>query len=178
MAICQQVEVSRIELELIKEELKYTGPIYDFDSTGGYPSSSLSFTSKPIRQQIESYGIGNNKIFKLLHLPTNLSDELMIDYIRGYFDGDGSVFKPRDKRIASNITSANKSFLEDIQKFLEEKHNICQGHIYSTERVHIIYDLRYGVASSFALCDLLYNNDYLALPRKKNKYFAIKEKYQ
>lgn len=156
-------------LHLIAKEIGYEGPIYQYIASDGHSEcSSLAFTSKKLRQQFESYGIVNNKTFKIHSLP-NLPEEYLLDYIRGYFDGDGSVFKPKDKRIGMSITSACRDFLEDIQKYLENKYDI-KSNIYRDKNA---FKLDFGIRSSIKLGDLMYNNDYLALPRKKQKYFKI-----
>ncbi len=164
-------------LYMIKHELEYTGHITRH-LNNNYPASSLAFTSKPIRQKIESYGIGNNKTFKLKHLP-KLSDEYMLDFIRGFFDGDGSISELKDyHKICTSITCASKTFLQEIQQYLREKIQIqSQVKITETQRVHTIYTLKYSTNDSFKLCDAIYLNDYIALPRNKNHYLKIKEKY-
>lgn len=129
----------------------------------------MAFTSKKLRQQFESYGITNNKTFKIHSLPEKLPKEYMMDYIRGYFDGDGSVFKPKDKKIGMSITCANKDFLEDLQKFLFENYGITS----SIGMTHNVYQISFSVNSSLKLGILMYDNNYLALPRKKKKYFEI-----
>ena len=63
-------------LHKIAEELSYAGPITQYEENG-YLCSSLSFCSKILRQQIENFGIVNNKTFKLHHLPKNLPDEFI-----------------------------------------------------------------------------------------------------
>ena len=165
-------------LELIKNELGYTGPIYQFESSNGYPCSSLSFTSRSLRKEIESYGIINAKTFKFKHFPEKLSEEYLLDFIRGYFDGDGSVFGiEKEKKIGMSFTSASKEILEDISNFLSENYQVTKPVIFSTQRVHIIYDIKYYKKDSLILGDLFYNNDYLSLQRKKNHYFELKEKF-
>lgn len=160
----------------IKNELEYEGPIYQYEATGGYPASSLSFTSKKLREKIESYGIVNNKTFVLDHLPEKLSNEFMIDYIRGFFDGDGSIFEPKDKLVNISFTCASKSFLEDIVKYLHSEYQVSLPAIYETERVHKVYDIKYYVKDSLVLCDKFYNHEYLALARKQKHYFEILKK--
>jgi DNA-binding transcriptional regulator WhiA len=162
-------------LQLIAKEINYQGPIYHFENHD-YPAVSLSFASKKLREQIENYGIGNNKTFKLSHMP-ELPDEYKIDFIRGFFDGDGSLYEPQGKKINMSFTCASKTFLEDIANFLTETYQVAKPVIYEQERVHIIYDMRYYVKDSFILGDAFYNNNYIALPRKKEHFFDIKVKY-
>lgn len=164
-------------LEKISNELNYTGPLYDYEATGGFPASSLSFTSKKLRQQIEAYGIGNNKTFKLNKLP-NLPKEYMIDFIRGFFDGDGSIYESlKEKKVGISFTCASKTFLEEIANFLHTEYNVKLAKIYSQERQHIIYEIRYFKKDSLKLGEIFYDNEYLALARKKEHYFQLKEKY-
>ena len=104
----------------IKEELGYTGPIYQYTSNE-FPASSLAFNSKKIRNNLEKYGIVNNKTFKLRSLPYNLPQEYMMDYIRGYFDGDGCIYwNVKEKRVRLSLVSANKEFLENIRDYLND----------------------------------------------------------
>lgn len=164
-------------LELIKKELQYTGPLYQYISSNGFPNSSLSFTSKKIRQKIESYGIGNNKTFKLKTIPKNLPEEFVIDFIRGYFDGDGSLYEPQGKKINMSFTCASYSFIKSIRDYLCFKYNLTKNKIYKTVRVHEVFDIKYYVKDSLTLGKLFYNNDFLALPRKKKHFFNILKKY-
>jgi len=157
-------------LHLIAQELGYEGPIYQFTASDGVSlSSSLSFSSKILRQKFEEYGIVNNKTFQLKELP-NLPKEYMLDFIRGYFDGDGSIYEPRGKKINTNFTSANKEFLENVGNYLHQELNLTIPTIHPS---HNAFDIRYYVKDSLILCNAFYNNDYLALPRKKNHYKQI-----
>ena len=157
-------------LSLIKEELQYTGPINQYNSTLGYPNSSLAFTSYKIRKEFESFGIVNAKTFKLKHLPQNIKDEYILDFIRGYFDGDGSVYEKRGS-VASSFTCANKTFLENIKKVLFQKLKLGGG---SISLNHNAYFLKYGKEDTLKMCSFFYDNNYLSLPRKKKKFNALR----
>lgn len=161
----------------IKEELDYEGPIYQFDVAGGYPASSLAFTSQKLREKIESYGIVSNKTFQFKTLPKNLSDEYMIDFIRGFFDGDGSVYVTKDKKVEMSLACANKELLIDIREYLANKYNVAIPTLHSCIRTHEIFDIQYYKKDTLLLGDAFYNNSYLSLPRKKKHFFEIKEKY-
>lgn len=166
-------------LHLIKNELDYEGQIYQFmaGEDSKYEASSIAFTSKKIRQKIESYGIVNNKTFKLNKLP-DLPEEYIIDFIAGFFDGDGSVYEKEGTRINMSITCASYDFLDEIRTFLHEKYGVTKVNIYSAVRKNEIYDIKYGKADSLILGEKFYNNNYLRLPRKKNKYFELRGKYE
>lgn len=163
-------------LELISKELEYTGEIHHYTSSKGFPFVSLAFASKKIRTQLEKYGIGNNKTFRLSVLP-KLPNEYMIDFIRGFFDGDGCVYESKGKKIVTSITCASKKFLEQIRDFLYNEYGLTKVKIGEQIRVHPIYEIKYGKQDSTKLCSLFYNNNYIALPRKKNYFLELQEKY-
>lgn len=168
--------LARIDEEVlykIKEELEYDGPIYQFESNNGFPASSLSFTSKSLRKKIESYGIINNKTFKLKELPKNLPREYMVDFIRGFFDGDGSIYITKDKKVGMSFTGANQELLEDISQFLNQEFDAPLRAVYVSQRKHFIYDIKYAKRWTLILGDKFYNHNFLALPRKQKKYFEI-----
>lgn len=155
----------------IKEELQYTGPIYQYCSSNSFPASSLSFSSKKIRQNIEKYGIVNNKTFKIKSLPNELPEEYMIDYIRGYFDGDGSIIDDGERRVTISFTSANKSFLEDLGTYLYEHYGVRKPSVLPD---HTAYKISWSSRKDvFTLGELFYNHKYLALERKQKHYFEI-----
>ena len=162
-------------LEKIKKELSYTGPIHEYmmglDSSN--EAVSLAFTSKEIRQKIEQYGIVNNKTFKLNKIP-DLPQEYLIDFIAGFFDGDGSVFYKDQHGIAMNITCANYDFIKEIRDYLHKEYKVNNVTIHSQQRENIIYNINYGKRDSLILGKIFYENDYLRLQRKRDKYFSLK----
>lgn len=158
-------------LQLIKKELQYNGPINRYQSTTGFPNSSLAFTSEKIRKEFESFNIVNAKTFKLEHLPSLLEEKYWLDYLRGYFDGDGCVYSKRNS-LATNFTCANENFLKEIYLYLKGKLQLKGG---SISKDHNAFSLKYGKNDSLLLCSAFYDNDFLALPRKKEKFNALRE---
>lgn len=158
----------------IKEELEYTGPIYQYTSNG-FPVSSLTFNSKKIRNNLEKYGIVNNKTFKIKSLPYDLPQEYMIDYIRGYFDGDGCIHGGRRKKVYMSLVSASKDFLEGVATYLSETYNLPFAKVVKD---HNYFSINYYKASTLFLGNLFYNHDYLALKRKQEHYFEILKETQ
>ena len=165
-------------LEIIKNEFQYTGEIHEYLSTNGHPFVSLAFTSEKIRKAMESYGIVNKKTFKLEKIP-DLPFEYKIDFIRGYFDGDGSLYvNKKEKKVNMNIVCASKSLLEDINIFLYENYPVKLRNIHIDKRHnHDAYYMTYNKKDSFTLGKIFYDNNYISLPRKKKKYFEYLEKY-
>lgn len=58
---------------------------------GCYLEHKLALVSNKLVSDIEKLGVVENKTFKLSKIP-NIPTEYIRDFIRGYFDGDGSVF--------------------------------------------------------------------------------------
>lgn len=162
-------------LERIKEELSYTGPIHEYmmGPDNSHEAVSLAFTSKEIRQRIEQYGIVNNKTFKLDKIP-DLPQDYLIDFIAGFFDGDGSVFYKNEHGIAMNITCASYNFIKEIRDYLHKEYKVNNVTIHSQQRENIVYNINYGKRDSLILGKIFYENDYLRLGRKRNKYFSLK----
>lgn len=155
-------------LYMIAKEIEYEGEIHTYLATDKIHSfASLAFTSKVLRKKFEDYGIVNNKTYKMHKLP-NIPDEFMIDYIRGYIDGDGSIYEKRGHPIFS-ICSANRDFLEEVQKYLLNKFELKS----SISKDHNVFQLSFGAAASRKLGHLMYDNNYLALPRKKKRFYEI-----
>lgn len=164
-------------LELIKQELSYTGSINKYhNSTLDKDFYSLAFTSSQIRQTLESYGIVNNKTFIFNKIP-NIDDKYKIDFIRGYFDGDGCIYSS-DKRVRMSFTSGNKYILYDITDYLYHHYSISKQNVHTSYKSkNPSYSICYGKADSFKLGHLFYDNDYLALPRKKAHFYKLERKF-
>lgn len=65
---------------------------------------------------LKKYGITTNKTYDNLRIP-EMDEELIRHFIRGYFDGDGTIYVDRSFLIY-NICSINEEFLIQIQNVL------------------------------------------------------------
>ena len=138
---------------------------------------SLSITSKKLREQFEKYGIVNAKTFKLHHLP-DIPKEYMLDFIRGFLDGDGTIYYNKEKKaFYSGFCCASRTFILEIAQFLHDEYGLKIPTISEDLRhQHINYSIRYYKEDTLKLGRLLYDNNYLALPRKKAKFLEAKNK--
>lgn len=92
----------------------------------GNPKLSYDVNSAKLVKSLVKLGYGYNKTYLHLSLP-KLSDELMIHFIRGYFDGDGwaTVWKAAEKgkkdrfRCAIGMCNKYDDLLLEIINFLE-----------------------------------------------------------
>lgn len=176
--------LSQVDEEIllrIKEELSVERPLcYYIQELDGkqYPSVSLNFTSAILRKEFEKYmPAGGNKTQELKNLP-KIPKEFMLDYLRGLWDGDGTfvISYAKDRKIprfGMSLISYNKSFLEEISDYLKNNYYFPEGYIYPD---HNAWSLRYSARRDvLKLGQLFYENDYLSLKRKKDKYLEMKK---
>lgn len=105
-------------LEYIKSHLCPQNNIYTYtrEMYGKLNTSCvLSVCSKELCKDLESLGCVQNKTYEGIKFP-NIPDEYIPDFIRGFFDGDGSIFETSRGRYAYSIVSSSKEFLDDIVK--------------------------------------------------------------
>ena len=165
--------VDRKFLELIKEELGAESNILDYETSNGYMVSEFSFTSQKIKQKLTEYNIvpGKNETFTF---PINLSKKYWIDFIRGYFDGDGSVGTAGPSAIRWQICSHRPQVLETIVEFLFEEYGIPKVSVQKNEHGNsFLYTIQYSNNSTRKIFQIIYTPNSLYLPRKFEKFKSI-----
>jgi hypothetical protein len=90
----------------------------------------------------------------------------MNHFVRGYFDGDGSVCKIKGKWDCVSI-AGNQNFIESLKKYLL-KYNICKNNIYTQGKIKILKLT--NISDIIKFKKFIYNNDTISLDRKKNKF--------
>lgn len=162
-------------LEIIRKELNIENKIVDYENKDGFLCSSLSWTSKEHKDELAKYNIVPEKTLKLKP-PTLLDKKFIIDYIRGYFDGDGSISTAGKYAIRWQIGGASKEILDFINDFLFEEYSIpkvsIQSQVYSNS-LHNFYYIQYSNTSTRKIYDILYTPNSIYLPRKKEKFKSL-----
>lgn len=158
-------------LIMIKKELGYEGDILDYQTSNGFNVSELTFTSQQIKKDLAKYNIVPNKTFTYT-FPESLNKKYWIDFIRGYFDGDGSVSTAGPHAIRWQICAANKQVLEKIIDFFYEEYSIEKVSILVQMKEHPLYYFQYSTTATKKIFSILYKENCLKLPRK---YFKFKE---
>lgn len=144
-------------------------------------SYSITYYSKQMVIDLLSLGYGLHKTYRNLHLPSFLDNYLIIHFIRGYFDADGTcnMYKiiRKDRPIGNrikptfHITSKTYSLLKEIQTFLSNNYNINISLYYDKKNCWI---LKSGsIRELRKLYTLLYENANYYLNRKKNKFSTV-----
>ena len=158
-------------LEKIREELQSERPIKIYQCQNGYTKNKLLFWSSHIKKKFAEYGIVPNKTYsKNFHAPYKLDKKYWIDYIRGFFDGDGCVKKATS--LTFELNSINKQFLIDIQSFMKEYYDINMqisiGH--NRPGQYILYRLYCYGKEAKKIYNILYTPGSLFLKRKYERW--------
>lgn len=172
-----KITVSRRDRELlvkIKEEVGIEVEVKDYTTNQGYNCSTLVWTDQKHKEDLAKYSIVPEKTF-ILQPPTNLKREYWIDYIRGYFDGDGSINNIKSTNGRGNgsirwqVCSATKELIEWIVDFFNEEYGIPKVNVQMQVRNHEkpLYIVQYSSRASRMIYKVLYSESSLYLARKK-----------
>jgi hypothetical protein len=167
------------------KERKFKGPRGSIIHAHG--NIGVDINSSCICTSLVSLGYGYNKSYKELHMPTNIKEELLVHFLRGYFDGDGSfsmgVYSYKDRpnpnvKVRFSIDAKTSSLLIDIQKFLSE--NNIKTNIMYLKRDDMWRIYTGSKKECRKLFHFLYDEANFYLTRKFNKfnYYANTEETQ
>lgn len=168
-------------MELFKDHIEYTGPIFDriqkpsANSTTlkqlEYYSSTVKINSPKIRKELEKYNIIPRKTFTY-KFPEQLKDHPDArHFIRGCIDGDGTA------GVGTNSVSigfcGNQIFVREVFDFIKEKCNLdkdtgtyCEYPTYAVFSFHKYNDI-------LKIKDYLYKDATVYLKRKYDRIIQI-----
>lgn len=184
------ISVNDLEiLEFIAKEFKFTGNIRK-TKKGGFENSksgySLNFSSKIMASRLREIGLYPNKSLSIDKLPC-IDKKLIRHFIRGYFDGDGSIVLSHNTsyyKAAYGIIKyiyptycfmilGTKEFLEEIIK--EAEFNYAKIYDTKSDKIKCI---RINAKKDFDnIFKYLYDNSTIKLERKYNKWNEIKSAF-
>lgn len=131
------------------------------------------FARENMVKDLKNFGVVPKKSLKVTF--PQVPQEYLSEFIRGVFDGDGSIyFDKRSKNcpIRTGFYSGSKDFIEKLEDNLTElgmpKRKISQ----QKTKNGIYYGIRYGHENSLKLYGILYKNaqNRLFLERKYNRF--------
>jgi len=163
-----------IFLEYLKEIVSFTGKItqksYELGGkgTGGKIHQFVSFTvsSRYWKGQLE-------KNFRKQKVPEEISSNLLNHYIRGYFDGDGSVYKEKKTGyIRSNFVSSSFELMESIAKILRPITGSILT-IYKKTGGKQCWYINLGCEATKKLGNWMYKEATFFLKRKKERFCLL-----
>lgn len=133
-------------------------------------SYRISFRDTQISNNLKDFGLNNEKSYNAF-IPDNLPDDLMRHYIRGLFDGDGSIYQ------GSN--GLNISFISGSEQMIIDINNVIKKHLNLDMKNRIsrnLYETRlFSNEDVSKFLQWLYADSTIYLNRKYNKALAVLE---
>lgn len=155
----------------LKSDLKPKEYYNDTSSFEGYNkpkhTAYIMFSSKKMGEDLVKLGVVPNKTLILKSLPS-IPDNLMKHFIRGYFDGDGSVYLTKDNTIKTAFYGTH-DFINSIQDFLIKELDLTKKKITDQKEANVSF---VGMAKqeSEKLYHYMYDEATIFLNRKYEKY--------
>lgn len=173
IAIQLQEEDKKI-LEQIRNITQVERPLEEYiRKETGHKIYSFRNWSSEWKKDLLHFGIVPQKTFTL-QPPNFLKKEYIIDYIRGYFDGDGSIyFLKNQNRVFFEISGASKATIDWIRKSLVNQYHlfINKECLETLSNGTVMYKIKIGSKEELLkLYNLLYTDKELFLQRKKEKF--------
>lgn len=142
-------------LKKIAQELQYGGQLYDGVDR---QAARINFSCKVIYDDLIALTNGS----KLPHIPS----EYRADFVRGYFDGNGTVTRIKGNRLNLTLEGRPKAFLRSLLQLLKEEAGVTGGSFDDS-----CMSLKFGKHDTIKLGKYMYqNNSELYLKRKKDKF--------
>lgn len=164
-------------LEKIRKALESNAPIkikngYKIKNTNytGAPTASLTIHNTKLCQRLQELGVIQKKTY-ILDFPEFIPENLIPHFVRGYFDGDGTITRNRKGEPRIGLISTRR-FLEKLQlkmSFLEKPLPI-QGRKKLNENIGIIDILDKEAVRKF--CEWVYKDANIYCERKYNRYYS------
>lgn len=161
-------------LEIMRKKTHNTRPLkfylHTHENCADTPVVKFQTWSAEWKKDLAIYNIVPEKTF-ILKPPTFLNKQYYGAFIKGYFDGDGSVYKT-GKHIEAVIAGASKEMISWIRETLATQYGIIGVYdsYLTPNKKHLMYRIRYNSDYSLSLLYKLWYKDSssnLYLPRKK-----------
>ena len=173
------IRISSVDAEILYKLRDIMGsnapikPIEGKINTNGYlcnDTVALEVHSVKLSEKLSELGAVPGKSY-VLKFPDFLPENMYRPFIRGYFDGDGSITKREKNHAGVKFTSSNIFLFELNNYILKElgfSFNVSE-HLYNTdERIGDIYINSQGKVRTFL--DWLYKDANIYLERKHKRY--------
>lgn len=144
----------------------------------GFKYSSIHINSKQMIKDLKNnFNIIPNKSL-ILKPPVEMPKEYIIDFLRGYFDGDGSIgWHKYNNIVRFVICSGSKEFLKWITEYIKDEYNINIR--IKNVKLKNLYTISTSGKYARKIFKRLYKNSgpNLRLERKYNEYIRFQKKY-
>jgi hypothetical protein len=144
-------------LEKFKKAVSSSHDICPFMNNTAYRIRFNS--SQMVSDLLEYFNITPTKTFTYT-MPLFSEDYLMLEFLRGYIEGDGHLHKTNSNRVDLGLCSASYVFLEDFKSICETLLNrsISQNPVLNVNKKGQVYNIRLNLRDSEDLINLLYMN--------------------
>lgn len=168
-----QIRISSIDTELLEifiSDLEYTGVITtETQKVYNKSISKVTINDKQLFNDLCKYGCCPNKT-AVISVP-NIPKELMPHFVRGYFDGDGSVGiynneSGKDlKTLRSSFCTGSEVFLPQLLEFIP-----CKKKSVKKKSNSNLWEISFSVNDSITLYNYMYTGATVYLKRKRDKF--------
>lgn len=171
--LCYQIKNKDAEiLKFIIKEIQPSRNYYSYSRNNESGSISeyvmVDFSSKKIVQNLIQLGCVPNKTYKDINLP-KIPNHFFGDFLRGLFDGDGSInYCDRKgtnlKRVGCSISSNSSNFLEQIRETIG----------FGSISLHGTPALKfYSKGDIYNFYNIIYSSECFKLERKYDKFKEV-----
>ena len=134
---------------------------------------TFGFSRKVMTDKLLKLGITSKKSLKVKF--PNVPDKFLSHFVRGVFDGDGSVFfehRSRKSPLRVSFTSGSKAFMTTLESKLHSHAGLRKRTIYQSLRKRMSYYIRYAHNDSLKFFDYIYAgaDESMWLERKHQKF--------
>lgn len=171
-----KIEINKKDIEVLNnflEDIDGKNPIKTYKNM-----ASIEIVSDIIFNDLGNYNIVPNKTWTFT--PKNIPMQYYIDFIIGYFDGDGSICLKNNKNIPSSYQISivgNLYCLNEIKKMLEEYKIYSDVKVSNRKNKYskdYFAELRiFGADNKYIFSKLFTNRHYNSLNRKKEKVLKL-----
>ena len=182
--LCNSID----DIEIIKLFQKYICPEAEIkitiNSKGALnrkPQCVFRWSSKYMAESIEKlYNLKSRKTYYNLEFP-NISEKFQKDFIRGYFDGDGSILiqyysKGGIPSSTANFIANNISFIDNLCKIFDNNNIEYRKTTKISKNNYILYCLIIHGKKTVNLFNYLYKDATIFLDRKYQKFLTYIDK--
>lgn len=164
-------------LEKFREEVGSSNTLIFDERPGRKPMVVLRLSSQVMAKDLAKYGIVPKKTYVDLSLP-NIAPELMRHFIRGVFDGDGTVYTYHQGNWLQLTYGfyGNYHFLVELRDFLVAELGLAHRKVFNKGSVALVYFSRKHDVSAFY--HYIYDDATIYLERKRrifDEYLANTE---
>lgn len=128
----------------------------------------LIINSKYLSKRLNEIGMTPKKSLTLT-FPFQLDKSLYSHFIRGYFDGDGSLMKMKNKGVGFRIKIASsENFCKSLKQIIEKELGIKINGSFVPNRMSTVTTT--GIYATKLLSDWLYKDSTIYMKRKRDLY--------